>query len=77
MKGNSHNLMKAGAKRRRTKEEIRQEKQVEEERLRDIEAKVQKFNAMEAELRELREDKQDNETIQQVIGGLKSKGLIK
>jgi len=29
-KGMSHNLMKAGAKRRRTREEIRQEKEAEQ-----------------------------------------------
>jgi hypothetical protein len=54
MKGNSHNLMKAGAKRRRTKEEIKEEKLGEMERIRDIEEKVQRFSAMEAELAELR-----------------------
>jgi len=54
MKGNSHNLMKAGAKRRRTKEEIKEEKLEEMERIRDIEEKVQRFSAMEAELAELR-----------------------
>ena len=46
-KGISHNLMKIGAKRRRTKEEIRQAKQMEAERLRDIDEKVQRINQME------------------------------
>jgi hypothetical protein len=39
--------MKIGAKRRRTKEEIRQAKQMEAERLRDIDEKVQRINQME------------------------------
>ena len=43
MKGNSHNLMKIGAKRRRTKAEIEQQRLDEARRLADIENKVQMF----------------------------------
>ena len=53
VKGNSHNLLKAGAQRRRTKAEIEEAKQAklaEAERLRDIEARFQRFQQMENEL---------------------------
>jgi len=49
-KGISHNLMKAGAKRRRTKEEIRQEKLEEQERLREIDAKIERIQEMERQV---------------------------
>jgi len=50
VKGNSHNLLKANAQRRRTKAEIQQAKLEERERLRDIEIKMQRFDQMEQEL---------------------------
>ena len=60
---------------------------MEAERLRDIDEKVQRinqmehreqqFSQMEQELSMLREQQQDQETTQQVIEGLRSKGLIR
>ena len=54
VKGNSHNLLKAGAKRRRTKAELEREKLAEAERLRDIATKMGLVNQMQAELERLR-----------------------
>ena len=51
-KGISHNLMKVGAKRRRTKEEIRQQHFEEDERLRTVEAKIERYDDMERQLRQ-------------------------
>ena len=51
-KGNSHNLMKAGANRRRSKLEIKAAKLAEQERIRDIEAKMQEHTHMQAQLAE-------------------------
>ena len=47
VKGNSHNLLKAGAKRRRTKAEIQEEKDKEAERLRDIAYKMEHIGEVE------------------------------
>ena len=44
--GMCHNLLKAGSKRRRTKQEINHVRQAEAERLRDIEAKVAQYDRM-------------------------------
>ena len=51
----SHNLLKQGAQRRRTKAEIQQARLEEQERLRDIEIKMQRFDEMEQEMAMLRE----------------------
>jgi len=42
--------MKAGAKRRRTKEEIRQAKLEEQERLREIDAKIERIQEMDRQV---------------------------
>ena len=55
VKGNSHNLLKAGAKRRRTQAEIQRAKLAEAERLRDLASKMEKVAQMEEELAQLRE----------------------
>jgi hypothetical protein len=51
-KGNSHNLMKAGANRRRGKLEIKAAKLAEQERLRDIEVKMLEHKHMQEQLAE-------------------------
>ena len=51
VKGNSHNLLKANAKRRRTKAEIERERLAEAERLQDIAQRMDMVNQMEQELR--------------------------
>ena len=48
-KGISHNLMKVGAKRRRTKAEVVQEKLDAETKRREMEAKLEKFDRMQTE----------------------------
>ena len=48
VKGNSHNLCKAGAKRRRTREEIKEEKETGEFRAREIAQKMEMFDQMQA-----------------------------
>ena len=50
VKGNSHNLCKAGSKRRRTKMEIKYQKEAEELRLREVEEKMAQFDQMRQQL---------------------------
>ena len=69
--------MKAGAKRRRTKEEIRQEKLTEAKRLVDIEAKVLQFKQMQAELDILRREREQFEAADQVVGNLRANGMVR
>ena len=47
-KGISHNLMKQGAKRRRTKLEIRMEKLEEERKKREIQERLERMDRLEA-----------------------------
>ena len=50
VKGNSHNLCKAGSKRRRAKMEIKYQKEAEELRLREVEEKMAQFDQMRQQL---------------------------
>ena len=69
--------MKAGAKRRRTKEEIRQEKLAEAHRITDIEQKVQKFEQMQAELYELRAGRDQFANAEAAVQNLQANGMVR
>ena len=51
LKGTSHNLMKPGAKRRRSKLEIKEEKQLEAQRKYEIADKLAKMAQMEEQMK--------------------------
>ncbi len=51
-KGNSHNLMKASAKRRRSKKQIEEEKLQAEKEAKDIRKKVSEYDKMKEEMEE-------------------------
>lgn len=76
-KGISANLMKDGAKRRRTKEEIKREKLAEEERLADINQKVQQFERMQAELDELRAGRDQYANAEAAVQNLQARGMVR
>ena len=69
--------MKAGAKRRRTKEEIRQEKLAEAHRITDIEQKVQQFERMQAELDELRAGRDQFANAEAAVQNLQANGMVR
>ena len=71
MKGSSHNLMKKGAKRRRTKEEIKQEKFEEAKKSRDVEAKLEQFERIERELEDLRESQVEMDAARNAMEALR------
>jgi len=50
VKGNSHNLMKATAKRRRSKKQIEEEKLQSEKEAREIQKKIAAFDGMKKEM---------------------------
>jgi hypothetical protein len=50
MKGNSNNLMKIGAKRRRTKARIEEEKKEEERKKAEVARKLQRLEELEPQL---------------------------
>jgi len=54
-KGISNNLMKAGAKRRRTKQEIKQEKHEEDRKNREIVEKMGQIEQMEQQILQLKQ----------------------
>jgi hypothetical protein len=54
--GNSHNMMKSGANRRRGKQEIIDAKLAEKQRLRDIEVKMLEHGHMQKQLAEAEEE---------------------
>ena len=49
-KGNSHNLLKVSAKRRRSKETIKEEKRLEAQRQREITAKLDRIAQLEQQV---------------------------
>jgi len=73
----SHNLLKAGAKRRRTKGEIMEAKEAEAGRLREIAYKVEQFSQMEIRFNELQQQSESLEKAQSIIENLKKNGLLK
>jgi len=77
VKGNSHNLMKAGAQRRRTRTEIQQAKLEEQERLRDIEIKMQRFSQMEQELAELQRKQEELNVVEGAVDFLDRACLLR
>ena len=76
-KGNSHNLLKAGAKRRRTKQEIERERLAEAERLQNIAERMDQVNRMEQELQALRQQQQDFSHTADAVEKLNEAGLLK
>jgi len=66
-KGISNNLMKIGAKRRRTQEEIRTEKAQEALRLMTIETKMRQFEEMKQELDAMRAMKDQYDQVNDVV----------
>jgi len=73
----SHNLLKAGAQRRRSKLEIQQAKLAEQERLRDIAIKVERFDQMQQELEELQRRQEEHQQAETAITNLGQMGLLK
>ena len=69
--------MKEGTKRRRTKEEIRQEKLAEAHRITDIEQKVQQFEQMQAELNELRAGRDQFANAEAAVQNLQANGMVR
>ena len=69
--------MKEGTKRRRTKEEIRQEKLAEAHRITDIEQKVQQFERMQAELDELRAGRDQFANAEAAVQNLQANGMVR
>ena len=57
-KGIANNLLKVGAKRRRTGEEIKQQKAADQLKQLNIETKMRQFEEMQRELNELRGQKE-------------------
>ena len=64
LKGNSHNLMKATAKRRRSKRQIEEEKLQAEAEANAIQAKVAAYDQMKQEMKEYEEMKTRFTTMQ-------------
>ena len=75
--GSSFNLMKASAKRRRSKKQIEKEKQDEEARARDINAKLANYEQMEQEVALLQQDKSRVNYVSEAVEKLKSYGFVK
>ena len=73
----SHNLLKQGAQRRRTKAEIQQARLEEQERLRDIEIKMQRFDEMEQEMAMLRERQNVVARAEDAVDRLNESGFIR
>ena len=70
--------MKAGSQRRRTRQEIADQKQAEAMRLMNIETKLRQFDEMQRELNQLRQmQNNENEFNSKVKPFLKSSGLLK
>ena len=80
-KGNSNFLLKPGAKRRRSKQQIKADKQAEENRDRDIAEKMAMFQKQQQELQMLRQQTQElnNElaNAHQFKSSMEEAGLIK
>ena len=72
-KGQSANMLKIGMKRRRTKAEIKAEKEEEALKQQDIEAKLARLQEMEQQLGQLQ---QENEQAKDVINQLHAAGQI-
>ena len=75
--GSSFNLMKASAKRRRSKKQIEKEKQDEEARIRDINAKLANYEQMEQEVALLQQDQSRVNNVSEAVEKLKSYGFVK
>jgi hypothetical protein len=75
--GSSFNLMKASAKRRRSKKQIEKEKQDEEARVRDINAKLANYEQMEQEVALLQQDQSRVNNVSEAVEKLKSYGFVK
>ena len=69
-KGMSHNLLKEGAKRRRTKQELNQARLAEQERLRDINAKVAQYDQMQLQIQQLQQQQEEYKRAESVVNEL-------
>ena len=69
--------MKARAKRRRSKKHIEKEKQDEEARVRDINAKLANYEQMEQEVALLQQDQSRVNNVSEAVEKLKSYGFVK
>ena len=76
-KGNSHNLMKMTAKRRRSKQQIKEENRLEVIRKQEIADKLIKLAAMEEQLRQQQPRVNNYELMEKELMNLHSVGLIK
>ena len=75
--GSWFKLMKASAKRRRSKKQIEKEKQDEEARVRDINAKLANYEQMEQEVTLLQQDQSRVNNVSEAVEKLKSYGFVK
>ena len=75
--GSSFNLMKASAKRRRSKKQIEKEKQDEEARVRDINTRLANYEQMEQEVALLQQDQSRVNNVSEAVEKLKSYGFVK
>ena len=75
--GSSFNLMKASAKRRRSKKQIEKEKRDEKARVRDINAKLANYEQMEQEVALLQQDQSRVNNVSEAVEKLKSYGFVK
>ena len=75
--GSSFNLMKASAKRRRSKKQIEKEKQDEEAWVRGINAKLANYEQMEQEVALLQQDQSRVNNVSEAVEKLKSYGFVK
>jgi len=69
--------MKVGAKRRRTKQEIQEEKLEAAERARDVEEKLEKYEVMEKQIRLQGEPKYSVQYIDTMLKTLVDNGLLR
>ena len=74
--GSSFNLMKASAKRRRSKKQIEEEKLQEELHQREVERKMQAFDEMQQKMNSLQGDVGQVKEAQDFLAQLKENGLL-
>ena len=77
LNGNSHNLMKAGSKRRRTRKEIKEEKLKEEVKKAEIEVKLREHAAYEQRVAQLQAQVDNTVNLDRAMDRLIENGLVK
>ena len=75
--GKAYHMMKASASRRRTKQQIKEEKQAEEMRQLEIASKIKQFDLMQQEMAELQKQMQNHQALLTQASTLYEQGLLK